>query len=402
MHLTIPFFFALYASVFVSAQQYAGDVIKNSLPTVAGAEVAFFKIKAPNGQSNLTLINYYSHGRNGKRIVESNIQRAVIAVHGLNRDPWTYETELLQAISRVTDPNITTDSVALMAPYFTNENDKNRGFPFSNGQSTTNALVWSDDQWLGGANNIYPTSYTNISNYYVLDQLVQYFDNPAMFPNMKQIVIAGHSAGAQTVQRYVILGPKLATRSPVVYWIGNPASYGWLSTTRPASTADRPTLPIASCPTYDVYTDGFTNFTGAPYFMNYGASLVEQGRPALLANYNSKQKAYARATHDLGDESMTCGTNTTGLNRNTRFFNFIKAFPASCPDPAGTACDTIDLVSASHNAGQMFNSSAGLARLFTDNFYGGHNRAFDYGYPREQAGDDPYPDPSQDDSSSGL
>ena len=289
-----------------------------------------------------------------------------------------------------------------MAPYFTNEDDKNRGFPFSNGQSTSSALVWSDDQWLGGANNIYPTSNTNVSNYYVLDQLVQYFDNPAIFPNMKQIVIAGHSAGAQTVQRYVIIGPKLATRSPIVYWIGNPASYAWLSTTRPTSTTNSPTLPTASCPTYDVYTDGFTNFTGAPYFMKYGASLVAQGRSALLANYNSKQKAYARATRDLGDESMTCGTNTTGLNRNTRFFNFIKAFPASCPSPAGTACDTIDLVLASHNAGQMFNSSAGLARLFTDNFYGGHNRAFDYGYPREQAGDDPYPDPSQDDSSSGL
>ena len=94
MHLTLPFFFAFYASVFVSAQQYAGDVIQNSLPAVSGAEVAFFKINAPNAQSNLTLINYYSHGRSGKRIVESNIQRAVIAVHGLLRDPWTYETEV--------------------------------------------------------------------------------------------------------------------------------------------------------------------------------------------------------------------------------------------------------------------------------------------------------------------
>ncbi|KAK0662016.1 WSC domain-containing protein [Lasiodiplodia hormozganensis] len=43
----------------------------------------------------------------------------------------------------------------------------------------------------------------------------------------------------------------------------------------------------------------------------------------------------------------------------------------------------------------MFASSAGKARLFLDNFDGAGSKAFDFGYPRLQAGDDPYPDPSQ-------
>jgi hypothetical protein len=35
----------------------------------------------------------------------------------------------------------------------------------------------------------------------VLDTLVRYFDDRTLFPNMKQIVVAGHSLGAQTVHR---------------------------------------------------------------------------------------------------------------------------------------------------------------------------------------------------------
>ena len=48
----------------------------------------------------------------------------------------------------------------------------------------------------------------------------------------------------------------LNTNSPVTYWVGNPNSYVWLSTDRPLSTA--------SCPTYDYYRDGYTNFTEYP------------------------------------------------------------------------------------------------------------------------------------------
>lgn len=86
---------ALAGLPFSFAQQYAGDIISAFLPTIAGAEVAFFKIPDSTGENNnLTLINYYSHRSDGSRIVESDIQRAVIVLHGLLRDPWNYETDV--------------------------------------------------------------------------------------------------------------------------------------------------------------------------------------------------------------------------------------------------------------------------------------------------------------------
>lgn len=139
-----------------------------------------------------------------------------------------------------------------------------------------------------------------------------------------------------------------------------------------------------------------------PPTVTYGQSLVTQGRSAILANYQSKPIAHARGTQDLGDDSSSCGPGTTRGNRNERFFNFIKAFPASCDDPRGTNCDTVDLVNMGHDGGGMMASPAGRARLFTGNFYSNGNRSYDFEYPRQQDGDDPFPDPTLNSTTSSV
>lgn len=280
--------------------------------------------------------------------------------------------------------------MAVIAPYFTNGNDKGYAYPWTDGLaanqgSTTNALVWPGSQWMGGRDNQYPYTSTNTSSFYVMDTLINYFNDEGLFPNLKQIVLVGHSAGGQLLQRYAAVGPNLNTRVPVTYWIGNPNSYAWLSEDRPLSTAD--------CADYDEYREGYASYSDVG--MTYGTDIVNQGREALQQNFASKQIAYARAMLVHGDHSTDCRANTTGNDRHERMFFYISAFPPTCDDPDSFNCDTVDLIQVSHDNGQMFNSPAGLARLFTDNFYGNHGRAYDFGYPRAQSGDDPYPDPSQ-------
>lgn len=223
-------------------------------------------------------------------------------------------SNMLSALSQSKDPNINFDTVAIIAPYFPNGEDKNKGYPWTAGLkanrgSTSNALVWPGSQWSAGGNNQYPYMSTNTSSYDVLDQIIRYFDNTALFPQMNQIVVAGHSLGAQTVQRYAAIGAQLGTRSPVSYWVANPNSFVWLSTSRPMSTS--------SCATYDNYREGFASF--ASYPMTYATNLVTQGRLAILANYQSKAINYVRGTQDLGDTSSTCAPLTTGSNRNGEF-----------------------------------------------------------------------------------
>jgi hypothetical protein len=232
--------------------------------------------------------------------------------------------------------------------------------------STSRALVWQSNGWMNGSNSQYPRG-VKISSYTVLDQMVQYFDNKTMFPKLTQIVVGGHSAGAQTVQRWAAVST-LKTTIPYSIWIGNPNSLLWLSEDRPLDTSN--------CPTYDYWKEGLTAYPN-----DYAASLVASGRAAVLANYNSKTIAYARGMQDLGDDSSTCSPYSQGSNRNERFFNFIKRFPVSYPS-------TIDFVNAGHDGGAMMASQAGL---FLDNFNGNGTLAYDFGCPRMQAGDDPNP-----------
>ncbi|EOD44816.1 putative carbohydrate-binding wsc protein [Neofusicoccum parvum UCRNP2] len=316
-----------------NAQQYVGATINTGLPAVPGSEITYFNIKDANNK-NTTLINYMSLNSTSQRPNPKLLKRAVIVIHGLNRDPGTYMSNMLSALSQVTGhSDVNTDSVAIVAPYFTNGDDKGVGYPWdtTKGGSYTSVLVWKGSQWASGANNQYPKTQTTVSSYAVLDQLTQYFDNKTAFPNINQIVIAGHSLGAQTVQRYCEVGTNLGTKTPIVYWIGNPNSYGWMSTDRP--------VDYSSCSTYDDWRDGLNSYTNT-----YGSALVASGRSNVLANYNTKSIAYARGTLDLGDDSSGCEPGTTGAERNERFFNFIKSFPP-------TSSCTIDYVQMGHDAG---------------------------------------------------
>lgn len=90
-----PLSLVLAGASLVAGQQYEGDVIPGTLPQIANSEVAFWKIKDPSGNNaNLTLINYASLNTQGQRPDNSKIQRAVLSIHGLLRDPWNYENDV--------------------------------------------------------------------------------------------------------------------------------------------------------------------------------------------------------------------------------------------------------------------------------------------------------------------
>ncbi|KAH7040965.1 uncharacterized protein B0I36DRAFT_344618 [Microdochium trichocladiopsis] len=394
----------------LAPEQYVGTPFDHALPRSASSEVTFFKIKDPTGEflcdsedarADLSLLNYMSLNKDGERPDPKKLMRAVIAVHGWNRDPWNYHAALLLALAKAEaqDPAKSLGTVAVIAPYFPNGDDKGIGYPWDeDGESVADrayspALVWWASAWSAGAVNNYPPETKTVSSFAVLDQIVQYFGNLERFPNMRQIIVAGHSLGGQTVQRYVAVGKtrqELGVTVPVDYWIGDPNSFVWLNETRP--------FPVDACSDFDNYREGFTGYeaygaehTGQP--MNYNLELVSQGSEAIIKNFQDKPVHWARATRDLGDHPDDgCGPYTQGKDRNERFFAFIRQFPPSCTSQSAEACDTVDFVDASHDAPALFADESGLARLFHDNFYGRGQYAPDYGHPRQMGFDDPRPD----------
>jgi hypothetical protein len=225
---------------------------------------------------------------------------------------------------------------------------------------------------------------------------VQYYANTTLFPNIQHIVVSGHSMGAQMLHRYVAVGKtraQLGVSVPVSYYLGNPSSSTWFTDLRPLSTGRCPTAFNDWREGLDLYTAYGTAHTTN---LTYNAALLAAGGDAVLANWRSKTVSHGRAIRDRGDYSEgLCAPYTTGQDRHERFFMFAKWWQPVCPDPAGEGCHTIDFVDTTHNDLVMFSSPAGCARLFRDNFNGNGSKAYDFGYPRHQAGDDPYPDPTQ-------
>ena len=292
-----------------AAQQHSGDTIPNTLPAISGAEIAYWRITDPSGKNDhLTLINYYSLQANGARVVPSQLQRAVIVLAGDNNNTGVFMTWALEsrASAQKADPNINPSTVAIISPYFPNEQNAGVGYPYTPGKgSTSNALVWSGDNWEQGSPNIYPTSSHNTSTFNVLDQLVSTFNNAAVFPNMKQVVVAGHSGGAQMAQRYAAIGQKLPLRLPLQYWVANPDSYLWFDSTRP--------FEVGTCSVYNNYRYGLAAYTAAP--MSYGVNAVQKGGAAVEAQYQGKGIAYARGILDTGNVDDYCAPYSTGANR---------------------------------------------------------------------------------------
>lgn len=245
--VTTLFLLLLTTSSTAHAQQFAGATYTNSMPNVGGSEVTFWNILDTKG-ANTSLLNYQSVGRDGKRISPSKVQKAIIFIHGLNQDPQLYMSNMLSAlaVAQGTNSAANRDTISIVCPSFSNGDGKSTyicltgkptcslmltrhlfilcftdvAYPWTTGLaagagSTSSALVWQGSQWASGQVNQYPYKQTTVSSYAVLDQMLQYYDNAALFPNLKSIVVAGHSLGGQAVVRYAALGKNLGLRTPV-------------------------------------------------------------------------------------------------------------------------------------------------------------------------------------------
>jgi len=143
-----------------------------------------------------------------------------------------------------------------------------------------NEISWNCNSWRSGGPAVNSAAVTSFD---FLDEILRKVARRDLFPNVKAIVVAGHSAGGQVVNRYEMTNQvhdQLGV--PVMYLVSNPSSYAYPDSERPtaeayAMTAHPPgyipqsTPNVAAfrayadarnCTTYDQWPYGLRNHTG--------------------------------------------------------------------------------------------------------------------------------------------
>lgn len=262
---------------------------------------------------------------------------AIIIVHGVLRDAdYYYDTGVIAA-----DAAHALSQTLVIAPQFVERSE------LTGNNVSPQTLYWNG-RWPGGSDAISPAP---ISTYDVFDAMIARLSDAQRFPKMREIVLAGHSAGGQIVQRYAVVGnaPALErdARVPVHLIVSNPSSYLYFTDWRPA--------PQQDCPDFDRWRYGLS---GAPRYVTGTAA-------ALEARYVARRVTYLMGTADTNpkeeDLDRSCGGEAQGPYRFARAKSYIAYIGRR---HSQTNQDYAFVRGVPHDNRRIFTSPCGLAVLF--------------------------------------
>ena len=204
------------------------------------------------------------------------ITRALVVVHGQGRNADGYFRSAVAAALLAG----ALDNTVVVSPRFAS----NQGNCHDKlDAQEINWVCIGGESWRNGGGAVGNAAVTSFD---MGDAIVQRLVRKEVFPNLKRIVIAGHSAGGQYVGRYAMAN-QMHERAgvPVSYVVANPSSYTYPDALRPTVsafptnvaalppgyTAPRPDKPpaafapfrdAANCTTYDTWPYGYNGRTG--------------------------------------------------------------------------------------------------------------------------------------------
>lgn len=268
------------------------------------------------------------------------ISRAIIVLHGRLRNADEYYIAAHTAQVAAGDDG---KSALMIVPQFLAEVD------IEAHKLPADTLRWSLVGWEGGDAALAPNP---VSSFEALDAILTKLSDRRVFPNLKQVVVAGHSGGGQVAQRYAIAGNGEAALSrqhiDVRYVVANPSSYAYFSKERPVPAI------AASCGGYNNWKYGMDE--RPPY-------LADATPVALEQRYVERDVIYLLGTLDTKPAAdRSCMGEAQGPNRYLRGHAYADAMAKR---NHGTPNHRLwDVAGVGHDGDKMMTSKCGLAALF--------------------------------------
>ena len=291
------------------------------------------------------------------------ITRVLVSVHGAARDADNYFRSTLAA-GFLADA---LENTLIIAPRLASNDGAG-----CRDVLAANEVSWNCNSWRsGGPANSNPT----VTSFDFLDEILRRIARKDVFPNLKAIVIVGHSAGGQVVNRYEMTNQvhdKLGV--PVTYVVANPSSYAYPDSVRPTAAAYaitsnapgyipevapnaalfRPFGDARNCTTYDQWPYGLRNHTG------YSAKEPEAQLRQQLA---SRPTTYLLGQLDIlpiAGFDGSCAAMAQGPTRLARG----EAFARLVDEKLGAHHVVTVVPLCGHNARCMYTSDVALPLLF--------------------------------------
>ena len=295
------------------------------------AEIVRDRLAVGPGEFALHLSEDWSVGRPA-------IERALVVLHGRLRDAETYRRSAEAARAAAGARGLRT---LLVVPQFLEAVD------VAHHRLPPATLRWPSGAWMGGGEALAPAP---VGAFAAIDAVLARLADRARFPALREIVVAGHSGGAQVAQRHAVLGlpPQgVALR----YVVANPSSYVWFDAERPS--------PVADCPGYDDWKYGLNRLPEAA---------AGRDRASLEAAYLARDVTYLLGEADTDPAhpalDRSCMAQAQGPDRRARGLAYVAHLRRRHPE--GLAHRLGIVPGVGHDGHAMLTSPPGLRALFGD------------------------------------
>lgn len=248
-------------------------------------------------QINGGKFSYYTN----KSITQTNslVERAIITIHGSVRNADTYFKSVWGLSKRLG----VEDKTIVVSPHF----------KISGDQLIAGELRFSYEGWWIGNNSL---DKTKTSSFAVIDFFIKLFSDQRLYPNLKELVITGHSAGGHLTQRLALgsVADIYSNHINIKYIVANPGTYAYLTNKRPVrgmnGIFEVPRNPGCA---YNNYKYGMDNRN--EYMSRFSVS-------DMTSNFVKRQVTYFLGEQDIGDVEQTCQAALQGPHRLARGINF--------------------------------------------------------------------------------
>jgi len=275
------------------------------------------------------------------------ITRAFVMVHGANRDADNYFRTALAAAFL----GAALDNTIVIAPHIAS------GSGGCQDKLEDREVSYScvGDSWRSGGAS---TNAAPVTSFDFVDEILRKLADRRVFPNLRAIVVAGHSAGGQFVDRYAMANRVHdSVGVPVTYIVSNPSSYAYLDASRPRLGREgfRTFTDARNCTTFNQWPYGLENRAG--------------GYTALQTDLQLKHQLAARpVTYLLGEIDIlplggfdsSCPAMAQGPTRLARG----QSFGQYVNEKFGAHHKIVTVPLCGHNARCMFTSDPALEIVF--------------------------------------